>query len=133
MDPADEYTHPQSVADAQRFPHPDAPPPSAADLVWKLLRFQFKLFLDSLRDLLLSPLSVGAVVLGLLDGRERPDHYLAKLMRLGQRSDRWINLFGEFDHLQTADALVEPLERAARERYAEHRQRGRRAPDDSAQ
>jgi hypothetical protein len=60
-----------------------------------LLFFQVKLALDALRDFLLSPLSVGAF---LLDAITRPPYERSltyRLMLLGRRSDRVINLFDE--------------------------------------
>ncbi|NND68433.1 MAG: hypothetical protein HKN19_12670, partial [Halioglobus sp.] len=60
-----------------------------------LLVFQVKLVADALRDLLLSPISV---VIFALDVIRKPtlEHSLyLKLMLLGRRSDRLINLFDE--------------------------------------
>lgn len=59
-----------------------------------LLAFQFKLVLDALRDLMLSPLSIAAAVAGLINSQDDPGKYFRELLRLGHRSDRWINLFG---------------------------------------
>ncbi len=65
---------------------------------WALLRdvvgFQFKLALDAFRDLLLSPISIIAALVGAFTDPERPGKYFNELLRLGHRSDRWINLFG---------------------------------------
>lgn len=98
-------------------------------LAWQLIRFQVKLALDGLRDLVFSPASLAAVLLGLIGSREDPARYLRELMRLGRRSDRWINLFGEFDEdVLNADSLVEPLERAARRHYEQVLSRRGRAP-----
>lgn len=74
-----------------------------------LLVFQFKLVLDGLRDILLSPLSIVAVLLGFIAGGRRPDLYFRRLLRLGLKTDRWINLFGEHDGPNTADEFVEPV------------------------
>jgi hypothetical protein len=65
---------------------------------WKLLRdvlqFQAKLFVDGLRDLLMSPISIGAALAGLLLDREDPARLFRELQQFGRRSERWINLFG---------------------------------------
>ncbi|MBQ74291.1 MAG: hypothetical protein CMQ20_04600 [Gammaproteobacteria bacterium] len=71
---------------------------------WHLLRdpiaFQFKLTLDALRDLLLSPISIVAALAGLIRRQDDPGKYFHDLLRLGHRSDRWINLFGKREPLE---------------------------------
>jgi len=63
-------------------------------LVWDVMIFQLKLALDALRDLVLSPLSFGALLLGLLAGGDRPYRYFEGLLRFGRQTERIINLFG---------------------------------------
>lgn len=60
-------------------------------ILLRLLRFQIKLLFDGVRDVVLSPISIGVVVIGWLLGREQ--RYFDALMRLGERSDDWLNLF----------------------------------------
>lgn len=79
-------------------------------LVWELLLFQAKLAAEGIRDLFLSPISIVAVILGLVAGGEKPDVYFRRLQRFGRRSDLWINVFGERRRGPTADAMVRPLE-----------------------
>ena len=62
-------------------------------LVGDLLAFQFKLALDGLRDVLLSPLSLLAALAGLIFAGKQPGLYFYGLLRLGHRSDQWIRLF----------------------------------------
>ena len=66
-------------------------------LRWRLLRdvtvFQFKLALDGFRDLLLSPISIGLAIYGLIANRQRPGKAFYRLMGLGRRSDKMIALF----------------------------------------
>lgn len=78
--------------------------PASRDLAdeashFKLLRdvlaFQFKLFLDGFRDVLLSPISMGAAILGVLTDRKRPGKYFYRLLDLGYETDRWIDLFNK--------------------------------------
>ena len=64
-------------------------------LIGRLITFQFKLAMDGLRDLLLSPVSIGFVLYGILVQREQPDKYFRRLMRFGRDSDHFINLFEE--------------------------------------
>ena len=61
-----------------------------------LVVFQLKLALDALRDLAFSPMSIVAF---LLDALLQPDYENSltnRMMKLGQRSDRVINLFDEY-------------------------------------
>lgn len=61
-----------------------------------LIFFQIKLFADAFRDLLFSPISIIAFI---LDAALRPpvgQSLSYRLTRLGRKSDRLINLFGEY-------------------------------------
>lgn len=87
-----------------------------------LLVFQLKLTADALRDLLMSPVSL---LVFLVDAVRKPaleDSLYLRLMLLGRRSDRLINLFDEFrdaGHF-TVDEALEELERrvlAAKEKH----------------
>jgi hypothetical protein len=79
----------------------EAPPPGHWQVFRDLLAFQFKLALDAMRDLLLSPISVIAVIAGLVSRQDNPGKHFYDLLRVGHKSDRWINLFG------TADSDIE--------------------------
>jgi hypothetical protein len=65
---------------------------------WTLIRdvavFQLKLLVDGFRDLLLVPVSLVAGLLSLLKGGSRPGSQFYELLRIGRRSEHWINLFG---------------------------------------
>ena len=56
--------------------------------------FQLKLLADGLRDALLIPISLIAGVVGIMRGGEDCDRGFREVIRLGRRSERWINLFG---------------------------------------
>ncbi|MEH6635471.1 MAG: hypothetical protein V7700_08120 [Halioglobus sp.] len=76
-----------------------------------LLVFQVKLLADALRDLLLSPASV---VVFFIDAMRKPsleDSFYLRLMLLGRRSDKAINLFDEHKDAGhfTVDQAVEEL------------------------
>lgn len=58
------------------------------------LFFQFKLSLDAIRDLLLSPASVVCTLIDIFKGHDKQKSYFYRLMALGHRSDKWLNLFG---------------------------------------
>jgi len=70
----------------------------APDRRWQLLRdllvFQLKLGVDALRDVVLSPLSIGAALLDLVTGTDRETLYFEQVLGVGRESERWINLFG---------------------------------------
>lgn len=73
-------------------------------LLRRLLVFQIKLALDGLRDLLLSPASLIAVLLGLLGGRQHRDLPFRRLLEFGRRTDAWIDLFDSHsDHPAEGD------------------------------
>jgi hypothetical protein len=61
--------------------------------------FQLKLLADGLRDLLLVPVSLGAAIVSLLKAGPTPGTEFYDLLRLGRRSEHWINLFGAASHL----------------------------------
>jgi hypothetical protein len=66
-------------------------------LLRDLLIFQVKLLLDGMKDITLSPLAIVAVGVDMLAPGERVGHRFYAVMRLGERFDRWLNLFGEAD------------------------------------
>ncbi len=65
---------------------------------WQVLRdtiaFQFKLLMDGARDVLLSPISIGAAIFGLIFSPDNPGVYFNRLIKFGRKTDAWINLFG---------------------------------------
>ena len=70
---------------------------------WTLIRdvavFQVKLLFDGFRDLLLLPVSLIAGFASLIKGGRNPSSDFYDLLRVGRRSERWINLFGAASHL----------------------------------
>ena len=87
------------------------------DLVWETVVFQFKLAADGMRDLILSPVSIFATLIGLITGGDEPDRYFRRVKRFGRRTDLWINLFGHQRHRDTADRFLEPLETRLKDEY----------------
>lgn len=65
---------------------------------WRLVRdlavFQAKLVVDGLKDLVLSPVSLVAALVGLLLDRREPGRSFYAVLRWGHGFDRWVNLFG---------------------------------------
>jgi hypothetical protein len=68
--------------------------PGRWQLLLDLVAFQFKLALDAFRDLLLSPISIGTALFGIMTDRDNPGKYFYSMLRQGHKSDGWINLFG---------------------------------------
>ncbi|PCI04426.1 MAG: hypothetical protein COB78_08935 [Hyphomicrobiales bacterium] len=96
---------------------------SRSKLIYRVILFQFKLAADGIRDLLLSPLSIIAGILGILFSSNDPHYYLDKLLKTGQVSDRWINLFDSepsrhnANNRETLDGLARRFEEAVRRDY----------------
>ncbi len=91
---------------------------------WRVFRdvvaFQFKLAMDGLRDVILSPVSIIAALIGLLTSSRNPGKYFYRLLELGHSSDRWINLFNAYDddgQRVSADHIVRRAESAVVSEY----------------
>lgn len=96
----------------------DAAPPDRWRLIRDVFVFQLRLGLDALRDLVLSPISLGAGLLDLLFGGTR----FYSVLVAGRKTEAWIHLFGELDRDEpsdtaSVDALVERMERLLVEQY----------------
>jgi hypothetical protein len=106
----------------------ETPAPEGADR-WVFLRdvlvFQMKLFLDAVRDLMLSPVSIIAGVIDLISGHEPLGRYFYRVLTFGGRTETWINLFGKPGRTQepggdesiTIDSLVAQVERLVVDQY----------------
>jgi len=64
-------------------------------LVRESIKFQIKLTLDAVRDLLLSPVAIICTLLDLLKGNSKHQGYFHRLMIWGHNTDHWLNLFGD--------------------------------------
>ena len=71
-------------------------------LIRDLVILQLKLWLDGVKDIVLSPLSIGAAVLDLLFGPPDTGHRLYKVLGLGERFDLWLNLYGATGRAETS-------------------------------
>ncbi len=113
----------------------------------KLLReaavLQLKLLVDGLRDALLIPLSLVAAAVGLLRGGDDCELEFRRVIKLGRRSERWINLFGDhrpLDRLRGArsmDNIIDEVENVVVKQYRKGRDaqasaEGKTDSDDSA-
>ena len=83
--------------------------------------FQGKLLVDALKDLVLSPLSLIAVVFDLTEPPRRGRGRFAGVMEIGRGLERRIDLFGRAGHVEpqdaewTVDDLVARFESSLRE------------------
>jgi hypothetical protein len=83
--------------------------------------FQLKLVVDGLRDLLLSPLSIGAALIDLLVPGDDGGRRFYSVVRFGRRTEQWINLFEAADRHdpddapQGIDVVLKDLEAMARD------------------
>ncbi len=91
----DPETQDRVAADAQ-LPAPQGSP--RADLRWLLFRdalvLQAKLILEGLKDLALGPVALVAAALDLTHGDEKRRGRFYRILRLGRRFERWLNLYG---------------------------------------
>jgi hypothetical protein len=99
-----------------------ARPTTVPGLLRRLVVFQLKLAVDGLRDVVLSPLSLVAVLWGVLFSPRDRSAPFGALLRFGRRTDDWIDLFELRRRVPDAeaagaDALVDAVERMLREEY----------------
>jgi len=78
---------------------------------WTLIRdvavLQVKLIVDGLRDLILVPVSLLAGLISLLRVGDPAGNEFYRLLKVGRRTERWINLFGAADRVpESADEEV---------------------------
>ena len=88
---------------------------TARTLLRDVLVLQVKLLLEALRDVVLSPLTLGAAALDLLLARRQAPRYFHQVMRAGERSDEWIDLWSAGRETNAAppapvDRLLEQVE-----------------------
>jgi hypothetical protein len=102
-----------------------------ADLARDAGVLQLKLLVDGLRDALLIPISLVAALVGLLRGGPDCDREFRRVIKLGLRSERWINLFGHHKPLGRSgpagsmDSIIEQVESTVLDQY----RRGRKATE----
>lgn len=104
--------------DAQEDLEAKPTPPGHWELMGDLIVFQFKLAIDGLRDVLLSPLSIGTAIYGMITSPGDPGRYFRSLLREGHKTDAWINLFGAGESEQpSSDDYLRRLEELVVKEY----------------
>ncbi|MEX0619764.1 MAG: hypothetical protein WD180_12505, partial [Pseudohongiellaceae bacterium] len=87
----------------------------------RLLVFQVKLYIDAFRDLVMSPVSVVAFLLDLIQGKSGEDSNFEGALRFGRRTEKTINLFGQYSNQNEGrydvDAAVQQLEENISRQY----------------
>ena len=98
-----------------------------AELIREAAVLQIKLLADGLRDAVLIPVSLIATLIGLLRGGDQADREFRRVIKLGRRSERWINLFGHQRPLGKShpvgsmDDVLGQMESAVMEHYKKER------------
>lgn len=89
-----------------------------------LMLFQIKLIADAARDLFFSPISIIAFILDVVFRPPVKDSFSYKLTHAGRKSDRMINLFGEYTSSGefTIDETVNDLESALRNEISKRKE-----------
>ena len=101
------------------------------ELIREAAVLQIKLLVDGLRDAILIPLSLFAALIGVLRGGADCDREYRRVLKMGRRSERWINLFGHERPLGndrvrgSMDSILDQVESVVKEQY----KRGSKGPD----
>ena len=96
-------------------------------LIRETATLQLKLIADGFRDAVLIPISLLAALIGLLRGGEDCDREFLRVIKLGRRSERWINLFGHQRPLSAAhpagsmDKILNQVESVVMDQYKKGR------------
>lgn len=89
----------------------------------RLLVFQLKLYIDALRDLIMSPMSVVVFLLDVIQGNKGDKALFESLMQFGRKTERAINLFDQHDtddeNFRGVDSLLGQVEELVRKEYAD--------------
>jgi hypothetical protein len=92
-------------------------------LLRDVLVFQLKLMVDALRDLVMSPIALAAAFLDLLLSRQQPPRFFLAMLRLGRRTEIWIDLWssrfeGSGPQAQRIDDLLLRIEKTVRDPHS---------------
>jgi len=99
--------------------------PNRLELMKDIISLQFKLVIDGLRDFILIPVSLVIGFISLVKLGEYPGSGFYDMLRVGKKTERWINLFSaanknlppeikaEISDLEDIDTLLERVEKFA--------------------
>ena len=90
-------------------------------LIRAVALLQIKLLLNTARDLVLIPLALVAAVIDLIFLKQRPPQYFRHILRIGEHSDRWIDMWysnhdAQEQPRENVDALLSRVEEVVRDR-----------------
>ena len=86
-----------------------AEPPPRREVIREIAVFQGKLWVEGFKDVVLIPLSLAAALIDLLFRRPKGRGAFYAVMRLGDRFERWVNLYAPLD--DGPDPAVDPSSR----------------------
>lgn len=94
--------------------------PVRRQLIKHVVVLQLKLLLGAARDLALTPVTLVAAAVDFVLAGRQPPRYFAWILRLGERSDHWIDLWsaardGEMEPRENVDALLARVEQVVRD------------------
>ena len=93
---------------------------TATRLIKEVVLLQLKVLLGAARDLALGPLAIVAAFVDLVFLKEGPPRYFEAVLRFGERSDRWIDVWSggrdvESPKRENVDALIARVEEVVRD------------------
>lgn len=99
---------------------------------WVLLRdvavFHGKLVLDGMKDILLSPVSLGAALISLFNKEEETGRQFYEVLHAARRLEDWLNKYGDADRIpapgfatrqegESIDAMIARVEELVKRQY----------------
>jgi hypothetical protein len=98
-------------------------------LIRDVLQLQLKLLLGAARDLAVAPVTLAAALLDLILSRRQTPRYFHQVLRLGERSDHWIDVWSaardkDAPQRGNVDSLLASVEEVVRDpKVGAHRAR----------
>jgi len=93
---------------------------TATRLIKEVVLLQLKVLLGAARDLALGPLALVAALFDLVSLKQREPRYFTAVLRFGEKSDRWIDVWSggrdlESPPRENVDALIARVEEVVRD------------------
>ncbi len=89
----------------------------------RFIAFQIKLYVDAIRDVFLSLLSIPAFIIDVVLQRHGEDSLFEQVLLLGRKSEKIINLFDQHDPSMQGEASVDGVLRKVENRILKERKR----------
>jgi len=94
---------PNPMAESPPSDAPSERPASRSKIIRDVFVFQVKLWLEGFKDFVLMPLSAGAALIDLVFRKKGGRGTLYSVMKLGDRFERWVHLYGALDGTASKD------------------------------